>query len=42
MTEKLWFWLSQFFEEHPDFASDWACRCVTCCQYAAEDFDDFV
>lgn len=41
MIEKIWFWLSQFFEVHPDFCSDYSCRCETCVSYANEDGDDF-
>jgi len=28
-----WFFVSQFFEEHPDCMSDWECQCHLCLSY---------
>jgi hypothetical protein len=37
LFEPLWFWMSKFFEEHPEVMNDWACQCDLCMSYAVED-----
>lgn len=31
---RLWFWFSQYLEEHPEAIGDWECQCQTCLSYA--------
>jgi hypothetical protein len=40
LIEKIWFWFSQFLDDHPtNWFSCWPCRCQTCCSYAEDDGD---
>lgn len=38
-----WFWLTQYFNEHPDWffvPSDWPCQCGLCLEYSIEDREE--